>query len=933
MQPSESEIARWARVRKLFEQAASMEGAARDLYLDSACSDEPSLREELKGLLAEHDRDRGPFQTVPDAVIPIESRVDARTVVAGRFEIVRPLGAGGMGQVYEAFDRELGERVALKMVRDHLVLDPKVRERFKHEILNGRRVTHPNVCRIYDLVHDDHPAPDRLAFTMELLAGETLAQLLKREGRLSVDRALPLARQMAAGLAALHERNIVHRDFKPANVMLIDDGGESTRVKITDFGLARRDFGSAGEGYTSLTGSYDLVGTPNYMAPEQLGGQREAIGPPTDVYALGLTLYETVAGVPPFSARTLAENVIEKSTERPRAPSEHVAGLPRVWDETILRCLEADPAHRPQASGEVVAALEGRATLPEAPPRSKAAPRRTARWAAVGAAAIFLALSPWFSRLPFSEGGRELRVAVLPFSVVDGDRGFADGLMDTISKRLAQFESGTKKLDVMAPSAVFGAQVAGAMDARTKFGVNYAIEGDLRTQGDRLRLTFSLVDAVNGGQLRSSFVDGSLSNVMGFEDDAVMKLATLLELRVQPAHVGSYRAVGNRAPGAYKFYVQALGYLQRSDQIESLDLAIRLFQRALEEDSASAAAHAGLAKAHWYKYERLNDVSDAEQAARSAQQALDLDPELLPAQLAMGRVLCGKGEYERALEYLNRAVERDPEDGEGYELQARALDRLGRINEAEAAFQTATMRRPWDWALHKQIGLFYLEHSRLDEAIESLRAVVELSPDNAQGYSNLGGALYQAGRLAESRSMFEKSLEFERRPSALANLGMLEFGAGNYARAAEYYHEAVESRNNNYTLWGNLGASYYWAGDPRYKEAYARAVELIQDSLAVNPRQAHLYGHLALYQASRAESAAARAALKRASEGIEHASAQDLVRIGHVHELLGERALAITFLKRGLEAGFSMDELERMPRFKDLLASEEWKSKSEGPNQ
>ena len=294
-------------------------------------------------------------------------------VLGGRFRILRLIGAGGMGEVYEAADQELGVSVALKTIRyDRLGASEDTLERFRQEAKLARQVTHPNVCRIFDVGRDG----DRLYLTMELIQGETLAGMMQREGRMPVDAALALARQMAAGLDALHAQGLVHRDFKPANVLITESRGER-RAVLTDFGLTRLQ----DETVTMLApGVARLAGTPDYMAPEQLLGK--ALTPATDVYALGLVLYEMVTGARAYPGGGMLENAAQRLGQAPDPPSSHDPQLPRHWDKVILRCLERDPTARPASAGAVAAALAG---------ADLAAGRRKRRpWLLATAAAVIL---------------------------------------------------------------------------------------------------------------------------------------------------------------------------------------------------------------------------------------------------------------------------------------------------------------------------------------------------------------------------------------------------------------------------------------------------------------------------------------------------------------------------------------------------------------
>jgi serine/threonine protein kinase len=311
-------------------------------------------------------------------------------LVAGRYKIVRFIGRGGMGEVYEADDLELRERVALKTVRPEAALDRSAIEHFKREIQLARKVTHPNVCRIFDLGR--HPAASVAGssaqesgitfLTMELLSGETLADKLKRAGRMKESEALPLVTQMASGLAAAHSAGIVHRDFKSGNVILVPpkDNQSQTRAVITDFGLARS--ASTSESMTASSGA--IAGTLAYMAPEQIEGGE--ITPATDIYSLGIVMYEMVSGALPFAADTPLATAVKRLKENPAPLRSLVQGLDPNWEAVTLRCLERNAPDRYASAAQVIDALGGRGVASAGPNN-----RRVLAVAGVAAALLVLA--------------------------------------------------------------------------------------------------------------------------------------------------------------------------------------------------------------------------------------------------------------------------------------------------------------------------------------------------------------------------------------------------------------------------------------------------------------------------------------------------------------------------------------------------------------
>jgi len=292
---------------------------------------------------------------------PDGSTLEVGAMVAGRFAIVRFIARGGMGAVYEAEDTTLRTRVALKTILPEFAADPNAMERFRREVLLARRITHFNVCRIFELYDTFDPRGDRLSFlTMELLHGETLAERLARTGPLATAELSVLLRQLADGLEAMHLQDVVHRDFKPANVFLVhrhDAAGHAPlRAVITDFGIARALHRVEKDGDTSMTARVGFIGTPAYMAPEQLTGG--TVSAATDIYALGIVLYEALTGRTPFGGQTPMEAALKRLQQAATPPSLYLPTLDPRWDAAILRCLEKEPSDRFRSVRDLVRALD-----------------------------------------------------------------------------------------------------------------------------------------------------------------------------------------------------------------------------------------------------------------------------------------------------------------------------------------------------------------------------------------------------------------------------------------------------------------------------------------------------------------------------------------------------------------------------------------------
>jgi serine/threonine-protein kinase len=356
---TEEEAERWQKVKKLFESASALSSKEREKFLKKSCGDDESLRREVERLLnsfedAESFLEQPAVREVASMVVEKETIIGthttgevknrnfvAGTILASRYRIVGLLGKGGMGEVYKAEDIKLSQIVALKFLPDSFEKDRDALARFHNEVKTARQVSHPNVCRVFDIGEID----GRHFLSMEFIDGDDLSSLLRRVGRLSSERAVEISRQLCVGLSAIHNAGILHRDFKPANV-IIDGKG---KARITDFGIAGLEEDIAKEELRA--------GTPAYMSPEQITGKD--VSARSDIYSLGLVLYEIFTGKQAFQSDSIPELIRKQQTETPTNPSEHVKGIDPLVEQVIFQCLEKHPANRPPSALHVAMALPG----------------------------------------------------------------------------------------------------------------------------------------------------------------------------------------------------------------------------------------------------------------------------------------------------------------------------------------------------------------------------------------------------------------------------------------------------------------------------------------------------------------------------------------------------------------------------------------------
>jgi serine/threonine-protein kinase len=674
--------------------------------------------------------------------------------VAGRFTILRFVARGGMGAVYEANDVILQTRVALKTLQGAFITDAGAMERFRREVLLARRVSHPNVCRVYELYEATTLAGASVhLLTMEFLDGETLAARIGRQGRLTTAQALPLVRQMCAGLAAAHAEGVIHRDFKSGNVLLVprtrDSGHDpngGTRVVLTDFGVARalEPDGPAAEG---LTGAAGILGTPAYMAPEQVTGG--PISPATDVYALGVVMYEMVCGKVPFSGPTPLATAVQHVDEPPPRPEAAVPGLDPRWSHAIRRCLDRDPRRRFQDASEVLAALSTR------PPRRRLAFATVAVLAVLLGAAIVARQTRW-SR----SAATQPSVAVLPFVDMSADHDqeyFSDGVAQEIINALAQVPG----LHVVARSSSFSFKGKNE-DLRSvgqKLEVAHVLEGSVRKSGNHLRVTAQLVNAADGYQLWSQSFDRDLADVFAVQDEIARAVVAALSMKVLVGPGGIAQGRRVTSPEAYTHYLRAL-QLQNSGSTDGLKGAIDELQQTIQADPGYAPAHARLAEVVVRYDSSIGDAARTttdwrRMAVVEAERAVELGPDQVDGYEARGLLRTAFiWDWSGARADLEKAISLSPGSANAQIRYAQLMAVRGRLGEAIETGRKAVQLDPLSPETRYQLGSFYNAVGDYALARETLKVALVNAPRHGFASRELAFTELLDGHPAEALAMF-----------------------------------------------------------------------------------------------------------------------------------------------------------------------------------
>jgi len=863
-----------------------------------------------------------------------------RTVA--HYEIVGRLGGGGMGLVYAARDTRLGRRVALKFLPPQWSHDESAKERFMREARAASATDHPNICSIHDIGTTDD---GQLFIVMAHYEGETLKKRIER-GPLDVDAAIDIAAQTAEGLAKAHAQGITHRDVKPSNLMLTDDG-----VKILDFGLAK-----IAESQIKLTVEGSTVGTIGYMSPEQVRGDEADAR--SDVWALGAVLYEMLAGRGPFRGGypEAIGHAIKHDTPAPLRTSR--PEISEALEQVVFRALHKDPAVRFQTAREMARALrrlQGRTlpldlrTIPVAVSTDAGdrARRRTRRvWLAAAALVATALTGVWLAAPSFAPLISMLRnelpipdnknVAVLPFEVVGGsaqDQAWATGLSVTLASMLMRL---TQTALQVAPVDQLQTGQVTAANAVTELGATLILTGTVERSDTTVRVAAQLADATTDRPLRAASFDVASSAPTMLQDRLLEVALQMLDVSVPASERRGLVPRDTQVARALSLYLQGRGYLQSEggylqyyERPEDIEAAIAAFAEAVELDPAYARAYAGLGEAYWRKYEGTRQPRWAETAVANCARALVLDPRLAVAHVCLGRIHDGRGRYDEAAVEFQRALDIEPANDEAHAGLAHAQQRLGRLDEAENTYRRAIALRPRHWDGINRLGRFYFDQGRYSEAAEMFAQVVALVPDSFRGYSNLGGAYIHLGRYDEAITALERSIAIRPTATNTSNLGTAYFNRGRFAEAARAFEQAVTLLDTNYEWWGNLADAYYWTpGErPRAADAYRRAIALGLPQLKGNSRNTVLLSRLARYYAM---VGARKEALDFVARVLQLAPQDGFVLFRSAVALnhLGEIDRAIDLLEKARAAGFSttvirdtpdLSNLWQFPRFQNLL--------------
>ncbi len=653
---------------------------------------------------------------------------------AGRYQIIEELGKGGMGKVYRALDKKLGEEVALKLIKPEIASDRETIQRFSNELKLARKIAHRNVGKMYELME----AEGTHFITMEYVPGQDLRALIRQTGQLTAAKALSIARQVCEGLAEAHALGVVHRDLKPGNILIDKDGN----ARIMDFGIARSLQGKG------ITGAGVMIGTPEYMSPEQVEG-KEA-DQRSDIYSLGIILYEMLTGRVPFEGDTPLAIAVKHKTEVPRDPQLVNAQIPEDLSRVVLKCLEKDKEKRYQGADELHLELEkiekGIPTTERVITRRKPFTSKeiTVKFSLkkllipglVIAALIITAMIIIWRAIPQKAAppakSAKHSIAVLPFEDLSPTKDheyLCDGIAETLINSLSNIKD--LWIPARASSFSFKGRNLGIRQIGQQLGVDNLLEASVQVIGNRLRITPKIIKVNDGSQVWSGQYDRQMEDVFAIQDEIAREIVKALQITLLGEKEAPLIKSYTDNSEAYQAYLKGRFYWNKRTE-EGMRKSIEYFEQAIEKDASFALAYVGIADSYIIlgEFSFLPAKEAFPKAKEAAVKALEIDDSLGEAHNSLAAVKRDfDWDWKGAEKEHKRAIELSPSYATALQWYGEFLTIMGRFDEGLEEIKRAQALDPLSLIINAVGGWFYFFARDYDKGIDQCKKTLEMDPD------------------------------------------------------------------------------------------------------------------------------------------------------------------------------------------------------------